>query len=156
MRTWSVVSLGLTALLLGTTFAHVLEIRAKRQMDGALWTTLQQRLYRSFATVGGVVEIGAILSTGALAWLVRNPASLGLAAGALACLAVAFAGVWIGVMAPINRQVAGWNLAAVPPDWQRWRRRWDRGHAIRFGLHLIGFGLLVALVVFYRPGLPSP
>jgi hypothetical protein len=32
MLTWSASSLGLTALLLGTTFAHVLEIRAKRQL----------------------------------------------------------------------------------------------------------------------------
>ena len=127
MRTWSALSLGLTALLLGTTFAHVLEIRAKRQMDGALWTTLQQRLYRSFATVGGAVEIGAILSSGVVAWLLRNGAGLRLAVGALACLAVAFAGVWIGVVAPVNRRVVGWNPGAVPPDWQRWRRRWDLG-----------------------------
>jgi hypothetical protein len=149
MRGWLFVSLLLTALLLGTTFAHVLEISAKRQMDGALWTTLQQRLYRAFATVGGGVEIGAILSTAALTWLMHG-AGRGPAAGALACLIVAFAGVWIGIVLPVNRVVLRWNTQRVPSDWAVWRQRWDRGHAIRFGLHLIGFGLLVGLAVFPR------
>jgi hypothetical protein len=148
MKVWEVVSLLLTALLLGTTFAHVLEISAKRQMDGALWTTLQQRLYRAFATVGGAVEIGAILSTAALAWSISG-AGRWLAMSAVGCLVVAFAGVWIGMVLPVNVEVLRcWQPANVPPDWQTWRRRWDRGHALRFGLHLIGFGLLLALVVF--------
>jgi hypothetical protein len=97
MRGWLFVSLLLTALLLGTTFAHVLEISAKRRMDGALWTTLQQRLYRAFATVGGAVEIGAILTTAVLTWLVQGRPR-GLAAGAFGCFLVAFALVWIGMV----------------------------------------------------------
>jgi hypothetical protein len=152
MRLWLDSSLLLAALLLGTTFAHVLEIRAKRQMDGALWTTLQHRLYGSFATIGGTVEIGAILTTAALAWLLRQSQGRWLAAAALACFALAFAGVWIGVVMPVNREVFRWSPAAVPPRWERWRRRWDLGHAIRFGLHLIGFCLLVAVCAGSRIG----
>jgi hypothetical protein len=147
MQGWMVVSLLLTALLLGTTFAHVLEISAKRQMDGALWTTLQQRLYRAFATVGGTVEIGAILSTAALTWLVPGKGRVA-AAAALGSLIVAFAGVWIGVVLPVNRVVLHWDTTRVPSDWSTWRRRWDRGHAMRFGLHLVAFGLLAGLAAF--------
>ncbi len=149
MQCSMVVSLLLTALLLGTTFAHVLEISAKRQMDAMLWTTLQQRLYRSFATVGGTVEIGAVLSTAALTWLLSGKARV-VGAGALGCLIVAFAGVWIGIVLPVNREVLHWDPARVPSNWSTWRRRWDRGHAMRFGLHLIGFGLLVVLAAFQR------
>src|SRR3954463_16804607 len=116
MHAWLFVSLLLTALLLGTTFAHVLEISAKRQMDGALWTTLQQRLYRAFATLGGAVEIGAILSNAVLTCLVQGRGR-GLAAGALGCLLVAFAGVWIGVVLPVNRVVLRWDAAQVPSEW---------------------------------------
>jgi hypothetical protein len=58
--------------------------------------------------------------------------------------------VWFGVVLPVNRVVVRWDTARVPGDWASWRRRWDRGHAIWFGLHLIGFGLLVALALFQR------
>jgi hypothetical protein len=117
MRTWSALSLLLGALLLGTTFAHVLEIRAKQHMDGALWTTLQHRLYGAFASIGGAVEIGAILTTAALAWSVRNQTDRWLALGAVACFAIAFAVVWIGVVQPVNLKVARWNPTAVPDGW---------------------------------------
>jgi hypothetical protein len=155
MRIWSALSLMLGALLLGTTFAHVLEIRAKRHMDGPLWTTLQQRLYQDFATVGGAVEIGTILSTAGLAWSVRNTTVAWLALGAVACFASAFVIVWIGMVQPVNLQVARWTPAQIPGDWQRRQRRWDLGHAIRFGLHLTGFGLLVAMMIFEQPWLQA-
>ncbi|MFL5576912.1 MAG: anthrone oxygenase family protein [Gemmatimonadaceae bacterium] len=129
----------------------MLEIRAKAHMDGALWTTLQHRLYRAFATVGGAVEIGAILSTAALAWTVREHAGRWLAGVAFGCFAVAFAVVWLGMVAPVNRRVARWDPAAVPADWERWRRQWDAGHAVRFGLQLLGFWLLVELLVVLGP-----
>jgi hypothetical protein len=148
VRFWAALSLILCALLLGTTFAHLLEIRAKARMDGALWTTLQHNLYRAFATVGGTVEIGAILATAGLAWSAYGGRGRWVALGAWVCFVAAFAPVWIGVVAPVNREVARWTPGSVPTDWTRWRRRWDLGHAVRFGLHLIGFGLLVALLVF--------
>jgi hypothetical protein len=143
---WSGVSLVLAALLLGTTFAHVLEIRAKARMDGALWTTLQHRLYAAFATVGGAVEIGAIVSTAALALMARPGTTRSLAGAACACFAIAFVVVWVGIVEPVNRKVARWEPAAVPPDWQRWREQWDTGHALRFCLHLLGFVFLVMLL----------
>ena len=146
---WLTLSLLFSALLLGTTFAHVLEIRAKARMDGSLWTTLQHRLYRASATVGGVVEMGAILAPACLAWSVRDAGGpFRLGAGALTCFALAFFAVWLGMVLPVNREVARWNPAAVPPGWEHWRRRWDTGHAVRFALHMLGFGLLVGLAVF--------
>jgi hypothetical protein len=149
MRVWAGASLVLGALLLGTTFAHVLEIRAKARMDGALWVTLQQHLYRAFASVGGGVEIGAIAATAGLAWTVRGRPGSGLATGAAACFALAFVPVWVGIVLPVNREVFRWQSGAAPPGWERRRRRWDLGHATRFGLHLLGFGMLAAWVVWF-------
>jgi hypothetical protein len=59
----------------------------------------------------------------------------------------------LGLVAPVNREVFRWNPHAVRTDWQRWRRRWNLGHAVRFGLHLLGFGMLVALVTVSAPSL---
>ena len=60
------------ALLMGTSFAHVLEMRAKLAMPAALWLTMQHGVYAEFATIGAVVELGSIVLTGLLAFLVRN------------------------------------------------------------------------------------
>jgi hypothetical protein len=48
---------------MGTTLCHVLEMPAKMKLDGAVWMMLQQNLYRGFASVGGFIEIAAILAT---------------------------------------------------------------------------------------------
>jgi hypothetical protein len=50
----------LTALLMGTTLAHAPEMPAKMNASATQWLALQQSLYRSFATIGGPIEIAAI------------------------------------------------------------------------------------------------
>jgi hypothetical protein len=136
-----VLNLVLSALLLGTTFAHVLEIRTKATMAGELWTTLQHRLYRAFGSVGGAVEMGTI----ALATTLRHAQGFALAIAAASCFAASFFVVFLGLVEPVNRRVRLWAPAQVPGDWERWRRQWDTGHALRFCLHLFGFVLLVLL-----------
>lgn len=42
---WRLITLALVALLMGTSFAHVLELPARMQYDGALYVTLQKTLY---------------------------------------------------------------------------------------------------------------
>jgi hypothetical protein len=82
------------------------------------------------------------------AWSVRHETGRWLALGAVTCFTIAFTVVWIGVVQPVNLQVGRWSPADIPEDWQRWQRRWDLGHAIRFGLHFAGFTLLLAMMVF--------
>src|SRR4030095_15602806 len=96
IKLWFLVTLLLTALLLGTTFAHTLEIPAKLQYDGPLWTRLQRTLYSGFLWIGGPVELAAIVAASVLAFMLRHEHwSFLLAAAAALCLAVAFFGVWI-------------------------------------------------------------
>ncbi len=58
LRTCRFVSLVLTALLLGTSFAHVLERPAKLQYPASLYVTLQQTLYVHWGppSIGGFLE----------------------------------------------------------------------------------------------------
>src|SRR5688500_6442339 len=58
----------LTALLVGMTFCHVLEMPAKRQYSASLYLTIHRTLYVAFGppNIGVVVEMGAILSSGLL------------------------------------------------------------------------------------------
>ena len=71
IQVWYFLTLTLTSLLMGTSFAHTLEMPAKMNVDGQLWRTFQHTLYPYFAYVGAPVEIGAIIATAVLSYLVR-------------------------------------------------------------------------------------
>ena len=150
MRIWSIVTLTLVALVLGTSFAHVLQWPAKLQYDGALYTHLHTSLYRYWGppSITGYMEPAATLAVLVLAVLVRDhrPA-LPLVAVAAGVLLVAFPVVFFWRVAPSN--AAFWNAArsgTVPVDWMAWRDRWEAGHALRFILHLTAFVLIAVAV----------
>lgn len=148
---WTFVALTLTALLLGTSFGHFLELPAKMELDGPLWMTLQQHLYRRFATIGGVAEIGSLASLAVLAFLVRDrsrPFVFTLIAAT--CVAAAFFGVWLLATRPVNAELARWTADTLPADWERWRIQWEVSHVARFVLHLAGLGALVIGVLARR------
>lgn len=145
---WLVVAVVLSALLMGTSFGHVLEMGPKLQADGALWLKYQHTLYRRFASVGGAIEGAAVLTTVVAAWLLREEGpAFPLAMLAALMLAAAFFGVWIFITNSVNRRTARWTEAALPTDWRRWRARWEYSHAVRFALQLLGFvAMLCALL----------
>jgi hypothetical protein len=150
MRIWSIVTLTLVALVLGTSFAHVLQWPAKLQYDGALYTHLHTSLYRYWGppSITGYMEPAATFAVLVLAVLVRDDRhALGLVAVAAGVLLVAFPVVFFWRVAPSN--AAFWDAArsgTVPVDWRAWRDRWEAGHALRFILHLTAFALLAAAV----------
>jgi hypothetical protein len=156
LRGWRLITLLLTALVMGTTFCHVLEMPMKMQVDGRLWTTLQHILYRYFAIVGGTVEIGAILAAALLSYRVRGspPAFRLTVVGAIA-LAVSFA-VWLWFVNPVNAQTAAWTVDSISGDWGAWRAQWEYGHAVRFALHLIAFSTLTLSLLVGTSGFHAP
>lgn len=124
LNAWLFMTTSLTALLMGSTFCHVLEMPAKLKIDGPLWMTLQQTLYRAFATVGAFVEMGAILATVVLAFLVReNRQAFYLTLVAAVSLIVAFFVVWVFFTNAVDVQVLDWTADTIPADWMRWRTR---------------------------------
>jgi hypothetical protein len=87
---------------------------------------------------------GAVAVT-ALTISVASQRPAGRFALAAAVLHSAALGVWLGVVLPANAAPA-----AVASDWERWRVHWETGHAVSFGLLLLGFGALVLAVVSER------
>jgi len=55
---WRFITFLLAALTLGMAFCHLLEMSPKMKYDVALYTTLQQTLYRNFG-----VPLGAAIET---------------------------------------------------------------------------------------------
>src|SRR5258706_12426505 len=80
---WCVLSLTLAGLLMGTSFAHVLEMPAKLRYDGPLWLQAQHSLYRVYGSIGGAIEVAAIVAAAILAVVLRDwrPAPIAALAG---------------------------------------------------------------------------
>lgn len=72
MRIWRFVALMLTALTMGLAFAHALELRPKLEYEPWLYLKLHRTLYWGFGTIGGAVDVGALLAAIVLAFVVRG------------------------------------------------------------------------------------
>jgi hypothetical protein len=72
LRIWRFVTLLLSALSLTMESAHVLELPQKMQYDAQMYSAVNTTLYRYFAIIGGIYQIGSILAAVFLAFLVRK------------------------------------------------------------------------------------
>jgi hypothetical protein len=154
LRVWRFITLLLAALALTMEFAHVLELPQKMRYDAQMYSVVNTTLYRYFAIIGGVYQVGSIVAAAGLVFLVRQrwPSFRWTLAGAL-CLLLAF-GIWLTVVAPVNGEVSAALQAApasVPAVWMRRRRRWEYGHAAGFIVQLVGLGALVLSVLVETP-----
>jgi hypothetical protein len=154
MRAWRFITLLLTALTMGMTFCHVLEMPVKMSYDGPLYVTLQNEppgLYLLFGTVGAFIEVGAILSAALLSFLVRKQTAVFYwpLVGAI-CLGTSLV-VWLVFIALANTEMSAWTATSIPTDWTQWRNQWEFSHAASFVLHLLGFGALLFSTLLETP-----
>jgi hypothetical protein len=145
----SILSLVLTALSLGPSYAHVLEALPRLTVWPAeLWrdATVFHRQFEWYAIIGAPVDVAAIIAAFALAFLMRDrrPAFWLTFAGA-ACLAAGLA-AWFALVAPANAVLATWQPGAIPPDFDIIRTRWETGHMVVAAFKLCGFVLLCVAV----------
>jgi len=157
LRAWRCITLLFAALALTMESAHVLELPQKMQYDAQMYSAVNTTLYRYFAIVGGVYQVGSIMAAAVLAFLVREhrPCFGWTLAGAL-CLLLAF-GIWLAVVAPVNGEVAEALQSApesVPAVWMRLRNRWEYGHAAGFVVQFVGLCVLVLSVLVETPKNP--
>lgn len=144
MKALQLMAVLATALLLGTTFAPVLEMPAKLALSASEWWTVQDTLVRPCVTVGGPLELFAVvINLAVLAAALSRPQLLVLTAGSALCLVLAFA-VWVVFTEPVNVQVLQWSSNTLPNDWGQLREQWEFSQLIRFLLHLTGLVLLAA------------
>ena len=72
LRVWRFITLLLAALALTMASAHVLELPQKMRYDAPMYSAVNTTLYRYFAIIGGVYQVGAIVSAAVLVFLVRK------------------------------------------------------------------------------------
>ncbi len=61
------------------------------------------------------------------------------------CYVVAFA-IWFVPVSPTNAEINEWTTTSVPANWTLWHNRWERAHAVRAVLFLVGFSTLILSV----------
>ena len=151
VKSWRTITIMLAALSMGMAFCHLLEMPAKMTYDGALWLTLLQTLYGAFGTIGAFIEVGAVVTVVALAFLVhrRRPAFAWTLLGAF-CLVAAHAAWWVWV-APVNAILAPLTPDTLPADWMALRDQWEYTHAARAVLQMIALGALVFSILVETP-----
>jgi len=149
-----VIASTLVALVMGTSFAHVLEWPAKLLYDAELYGRIQTSLYAHWGPpgIGGFLEPAAILAVMALAWVVRRDrTALAMVGAAAALLLLAFPVIFLWRVEPANDVFRAILQTGSPPqDWAHWRMQWESGHAMRFGAHLVAFILLLSTLAWRR------
>lgn len=149
IKTWRFITLLLTALLMGMTFCHVLEMPAKMQYQASFYLTIHRSLYAAFGppNVGVFIELGAILAAAVLVFLVRKerPAFRLTLFGTIA-LVVGLA-IYFAFIEPANIAMRGMMIDMPPDDFFSWRNQWEYGHAAHFVTHLLGFSALLLSVL---------
>jgi hypothetical protein len=149
---WRLATIMLTAVSMGAALAHLLEMPAKLDYEGALWLTLLQTLYTpAFGPIAGPIETLAVFASIVLAFLVRGrrPAFFWTVLGA-ACVAAAHAIFWVRVE-PVNATLLPLTPQTLPADWASLRDQWEYSHAARAVLQLVGLAFLVTSVLVEVP-----
>jgi hypothetical protein len=153
---WRFSSIMSTAVTMTAAFGHLMELPPKMHFAPRLYVALHRTLYPNFGRIAGVAEILAVVTTGALAWRLRKQRSKAypLTASAAGALAAAHGAFW-SLVSPANTTMANWPLDSIPPDWTRWRNRWEYTHAVRALLITGALGALVSSVLQETSDVPA-
>ena len=154
LTAWRFITILLAALALTMESAHVLELPQKMKYDAQMYSAVNTTLYRYFAIVEGMYQVGSIVAAAMLAFTVRMRwLSFGWTLAGALCLLLAF-GIWLAVVNPVNREVAEAlqsSSESVPVVWMQLRNRWEYGHAAGFAVQVVGLCALVLSVLVEIP-----
>ena len=133
-----VISFILVALAFIPAGAHFFAMFNKMKLDGTSYLAAQ-RAYDGWSLFG-IVVLGALLSTAALAVLLyRSGGSFGLIVVAFLSIGATQFAFWT-LTSPVNRATRNWTI--LPENWELLRRQWEYSHAIAAGLNALALLLV--------------
>lgn len=143
LRLLRMITLVCTALVVGLSFAHVMELPQKMDYGYAEYERVQHSMYPYYAYIGGPLEMLAIVSAIVLTVLVRR--NRPMFAWTLTGTVLLAAGLaeWALVVQNANGKMAGWALSHTPAGWTGVRDQWEYGHVGHFALLGLGFVILL-------------
>src|SRR6266540_103187 len=121
-----VISFIFAALAFVPAGAHFFSMFNKLKLDGASYLAAQ-RAYDGWSLFG-IVVLGALLSTAALAVLLyRSGGAFGLVVLAFICIGATQLAFWTRTF-PANQATRNWTV--LPENWEMLRRQWEYSHAV--------------------------
>ncbi|MGJ4747993.1 hypothetical protein ACQV5M_16665 [Leptospira sp. SA-E8] len=137
----------LAALTLGMRFAHVMEAGPKLHWEADLYFQVQTSLYKYFAIIGPIVQIGSILLIFTIAYLSKGTKSFRYTV--LSGFSFIFSlGVWFLFVAPAASHIKEWTIThTIPEHWSSIRSAWQFGQVGAFSFDFLAFCLLVSSVL---------
>ncbi|MCA1449887.1 DUF1772 domain-containing protein [Ensifer sp. IC3342] len=152
----ALVSLLLTALSLGPSFAHVLEAPPRLSVwSPELWreATVFNGQFELFAKIGGPLDVAAILVAGLLTYFLAGERPAFWFAFAGTCLLVVALGAWFTLVSPANAVLASWPPGPIPTDFALVRLQWETGHMVVAAAKILAFASISMAVL--APRLPA-
>jgi hypothetical protein len=145
LRIMRFFTLMLASLGMALGAAHTLELVPKMNYDPELYTQVTSTLYRYYGTIGGPIQVLAVLASIILSFLSRRARGFRLTLAGTCCLIVSL-GLWFVLVHPVN---AEWGSvlqtgprSAVVQSYVKLRERWEYGHVAAFIVWLSGVALL--------------
>jgi hypothetical protein len=158
-----ILTLLIVVLAMTPALAHVLELPGKIRLGKEAYFLVQRIYYPGFTIVGASEPLSLLFVIISLFFTPPGSAAFWLRFAALICLAGMQAVYWIFVHSVNKVWLQGESLGGsgstffsvgrspsqgddLAPNWMRLRNRWEYAHAVRAGLAVLGFiVLLVAL-----------
>ncbi len=133
----SVLAVVLVGLIAGLLVGTAIEQKTLEVLDGPAWITARHSTDAVFSRVLPWWWNSTLLLLFFAAYLNRGGARWMFLVGGLLLLAGIV--VTLVVEVPINKQVAAWQVGAMPAEWAALRDRWWRFHVVRSGMGVVGF-----------------
>jgi hypothetical protein len=141
MKAIRTVALVLAFLATIAPIAHLVELPSKLSLDGPLWLSVQQHLYRGWSE--SPVAYIALACTIVLFMTARRDAE-----GRSAYLVAAFC--YLSMILYfflfndwVNQTLSSWTAATLPANWMDYRLKWETGYALAAVFSVIAFVTLL-------------
>ncbi len=123
--------------------AHVLEMPAKFMLDGPVWLTIQQNLYRGWGIVFGPIE-GLALICSIILFTMTKGDRLDRSGYLIAAVCyAAMIGYFFLFNDFVNNALNSWTAATMPANWTEYRLKWETGHGLAALFSLVAFVALL-------------
>jgi len=122
--------------------AHLLELPTKLTLEGPLWLSIQQHLYRGWNAVFAPIEVLAMF--GSLALFLLSKGDRHRSAYLIATICYGTMILYFFLFNDfVNRTLSKWTAATLPHDWTAYRLKWETGHALTALFSLVALAVLL-------------
>jgi len=143
MKAIRTVALIIAFLATTAPIAHLLELPSKLALDGPLWLSVQQHLYRGWTSFYSPVAFIALAFSLALFLGTRRDPEHRKAYLVAAFCYLSMILYFFLFNDWVNQTLSNWTAATLPANWTEYRLKWETGYALAALFSIIAFVTLL-------------